>query len=1661
MGSAAGGKVLAITMLLIFAVSTQINYFDNQEEVTLEEIITNQATPLGQPTTVSIGSYPDGAVEKVSVAIPDGQVVQTMSVDMEPSGLSTSTAYSFTDASDFSSSTLFEGVNVNTSSLSLLPQEWSWDFESGSFGPEWRLGGVSNWLIQSTNLLSGSQTAKAGTISSNQETTLTLDVSGIPAGSGEFLYQVSSESGFDYLVFCIDNTGCTRSSGFDQRWAGVTSGTHSFTMGANVQTLTWKYAKDGSVNSGSDTAWIDDITITPTGGAGNGIGSWTSPAFGPSLTGQGEPRSYGFMYMDAYIPADSRFEWSLLDASNNQVLPGFSGLTVTEMDFGIIDWKTYPLVKMQIDMETTTGSLPVVHGIHFDGLIEEDFDTNPATKGWLMSGSTWSSGQISGSGSLQTTEYYMRGGFVGIKSQSYLTGSGQLQYSLDSGSSWNQLPNNTLISFDKPNFDIMLKVVSSGNNWVLEKLSVEMIRTSVVEGLELDIGLDNIADWTMDKIGVGKLGLQDRLSDGSFWSVEQSTASSPAEFSIYLPVSGIDNFEFAVASPNAPFVNPFMTVSMGSQDILTSSLNDFSSLTTIRMTPSQLSDINNILSQSPAGVDINGFKLAKLTIKLGSSTTATNLHAGGFLATYDGELNLAFSGSDPLIIGINSALMNTIATNGVREITIPVRMASTGSIKITVNSLTYSPSISPVSITVSNVTDTFTPSMNWIDVKSTFDFSTVGISNPYDYARANSWLVDFNLIGKENSAQIRCSALELPIIGPGVSACIQSGIELIWSDLGTNGAVMMSDSAALLEITHRFKFPVEWDDEEFLVVSTNLVSSSGPMLPVTKSFGLGNSLGVENDISVKDWEVVGLNGIGSDINYPYLKKGEPVAVKVHLGFEGDEGTSPRTGHALVRLLVNGNEYGSSSIINDGVASIQWVVPSVGEDVELEIDVLPLKNQDVSYEVPREIEFGFDSVSPQLLYMNIDEFDHFESSPSKVLEFTITDRPVLPSQAEINIWRSWTDDINMNGEIDQGEYATSELHMPDNLMTLEGVYDYSLDTSTAPDGGYARGWITVADSAGNTLPNSGNWTNPLFNLLISSDGSPQLGYSELAWDFGTLPWLHPGENISLQIPVWDKNGVTDITNLEFDLSINQPDSSTIFWNRQTNICSSSTLYIEVLTCSMVGNTDTGLFTNSGQFSVTFQLKWGFDPDDSVTRTPNLILSDLKGQSTVIQLTELNWRYSGEMSVDQSSIEYSITGNNDSSSGAWVMAREEIDISGALEWIKTGRTVNQELQLMYNLGLNIANVEYSSGMFNGTIITPASSGNYALDISLLNAPNGASITAPTSPLLWFIVDDEAPSIVSIDSPSLSDVIKEEHWSDLSLKFTMSENLFLDEESVYLSWEVHRSGFGFSSSSIANGTDVIELLGGQPFGDMITAQMSIDLDSVIPVETRTESLELRIWISGSDMAGNTFGSVSDEIFSPFAVWQLEQQLPEYVLTQPSIGTSSDVTVGTPLDLSVVIQNIGQSDGFAQLRVERVESNGARTIIHTQEVKVQSGGSGFFNHRWTPDRDGSMWIEFIIVGGPTSQTETFYANDGESDGFFGGIAEINPVLLIVIFLLIASLIGLIAFGLRTPSANNNQRLPPNKNYPKAAGQIPMPQQESHYAQQQVVTSPGDNPYQ
>ena len=45
------------------------------------------------------------------------------------------------------------------------------------------------------------------------------------AASYSFAYSVSSESNWDFLVFCIDNdANCQRTAGFTMRWSGLANG---------------------------------------------------------------------------------------------------------------------------------------------------------------------------------------------------------------------------------------------------------------------------------------------------------------------------------------------------------------------------------------------------------------------------------------------------------------------------------------------------------------------------------------------------------------------------------------------------------------------------------------------------------------------------------------------------------------------------------------------------------------------------------------------------------------------------------------------------------------------------------------------------------------------------------------------------------------------------------------------------------------------------------------------------------------------------------------------------------------------------------------------------------------------------------------------------------------------------------------------------------------------------------------------------------------------------------------------------------------------------------------------------------------------------------------------------------------------------------------------
>ena len=354
------------------------------------------------------------------------------------------------------------------------------------------------------------------------------------------------------------------------------------------------------------------------------------------------------------------------------------------------------------------------------------------------------------------------------------------------------------------------------------------------------------------------------------------------------------------------------------------------------------------------------------------------------------------------------------------------------------------------------------------------------------------------------------------------------------------------------------------------------------------------------------------------------------------------------------------------------------------------------------------------------------------------------------------------------------------------------------------------------------------------------------------------------------------------------------------------------------------------------------------------------------------------------------------------------------------------------------------------------------------SLYNPSNGAIDRTPDTAPAWFIVDDEKPKLVGVPSPQNELLLLESTWKELQFEVLISEKDRLHEDSLVIHWAVHPEGVGQFSQSVLNGSESLSVVGGRAFGDAILCEASLNLDELLTSDMKDDALEIRVWVTGRDMAGHEIDPVYNDIDSPLAVWALEQRIAEYSFGTPEMKPDKDLAAGEPISLGVTITNLGLADGDAQIFVEVVESNGARTRIDARGLQIEAGSTYVYSKEWIPDRAGTMWIEYQIVNGPSQQTNTIYVDEARSDGIFSSIAAVNPVLLVIIFLLSTALIGLLIFGLKAPqppplSARQRQHMArPLPSLAQSSSQpVRQPQAVSGpYGAPQQAASPGENPY-
>ena len=129
------------------------------------------------------------------------------------------------------------------------------DFDDGGVPGSFQLAGDSDWFSSTGDSNSPDTSFQAGAIGDSQSTSFSATVNLAQTTPISFFYKVSSEFGADFLRFLVDGVE-------DASWSGEAGwASHSASLSAGIHTLTWTFDRDGSLGSGSNTAFIDDIML--------------------------------------------------------------------------------------------------------------------------------------------------------------------------------------------------------------------------------------------------------------------------------------------------------------------------------------------------------------------------------------------------------------------------------------------------------------------------------------------------------------------------------------------------------------------------------------------------------------------------------------------------------------------------------------------------------------------------------------------------------------------------------------------------------------------------------------------------------------------------------------------------------------------------------------------------------------------------------------------------------------------------------------------------------------------------------------------------------------------------------------------------------------------------------------------------------------------------------------------------------------------------------------------------------------------------------------------------------------------------------------------------------------------------------------------------------
>ena len=477
-----------------------------------------------------------------------------------------------------------------------------------------------------------------------------------------------------------------------------------------------------------------------------------------------------------------------------------------------------------------------------------------------------------------------------------------------------------------------------------------------------------------------------------------------------------------------------------------------------------------------------------------------------------------------------------------------------------------------------------------------------------------------------------------------------------------------------------------------------------------------------------------------------------------------------------------------------------------------------------------------------------------------------------------------------------------------------------------------------------------------------------------------------------------------------MSSNNPSEPLLVtWYSDETQCSVQSVHLTVYDCDVYGRTGSGSpFETALEFRIKFELEWTFPADDQFSHEPSIEVLDRDGQGGYLNLAEMRWRYSPDLLIDFSEIGLVLSDGMHSENGAWVKPGSTVSVSSSVYFSKSGDVPDGIFEVAVFTSGSSTIAQVVEGQFEGLLTMPDQSGNYPLSLSFVNLPSQArdvtSMLGLESPLI--IVDGDGPNPEGFVSPREGVGLEISELENIQFEVSIKESVMIDSDSILLEWELVEVGSGDSELPIAEGTVPLSShLGG--LSGLIQMNAQLDLMSYIEDGDLMKDMELNVWITGNDMAGNSVVALENSPSNPLSTWVIESNKADFRVVEVTYSKTGTISIGSSVTVSIEVENTGMVSGSLNITSkEYYLDDEERVRLSYSLVELGAGESKVVYIDWEITKVGPQRIEISWDGESKSQGPIVQGKEESGSLLSGSLSTADPLYVVLFGILLLALI-------------------------------------------------------